>query len=126
MSKTAAIKRASLLAALATTAISGAPAASSSGNEKLTELTIHYAGTNVALVRTTNVVAQVNRPGCHQTWFDRHYMFDVSTSKGKAMFSQLTAAYLAGYSVVLQGGANCTTAGGDVVETLTGVRMYNF
>jgi hypothetical protein len=113
----------SIAAAVAVAASADTTSASQTGLEKITGLTVHHQGPNHVIVRMTNVIPQAQRPACHHSWFDRHYVFDVATNKGRAMLSLLTSAYLAGKSAVVFGGLTCTTVGGDVIETATSVDL---
>jgi hypothetical protein len=114
----------SIVAALTVGAFADSTSASMSPMEKITELAIHMNGANHAIVRMTNVIPQAQRPACHQTWWDRQYIFDVSTARGRAMLSVLTSAYLAGKPAQVNGANTCTTVGPDIIETANGVRLY--
>jgi hypothetical protein len=90
---------------------------------KITRLTVHHAAPNHVIVRMTSVIAQAQRPSCHHSWFDRHYVFDISTNEGRAMLSLLTSAYLAGKTAIVWGGSTCSNVGGDIIETATSVDL---
>ena len=72
-------------------------------------------GTNFARVALTTAVT--GRPACHNATFTTHYGFDVSTAKGKAALSMLTAAQLAGKRVVIFGTAACINVSQGVGTT---------
>jgi hypothetical protein len=109
-----------LVAAFAT--LSPAANATSTVNT-LSDITID--GTNFARL-AVNGPAIGGRPSCHVSTYSRHYAWDISTTKGKAMLATAQAALLAGKSVGVTGGSSCTTlVTGVTIETLTVLTIFN-
>ena len=80
------------------------------------------AGTQYARISVSGTVSG-SRPvnGCHNnSSLNRHWSFDISTAKGKAILSVATAALLSGATVVVVGAGNCLTVSPGVgVEAIS-------
>lgn len=66
------------------------------------------------------------RPACHTPGsFRKHYAWDISTHKGKAMLSAAQAALLSGKPVSASGSGNsCTAMPGGSIETLHTLTLW--
>ncbi|HKY37315.1 MAG TPA: hypothetical protein VJN18_15335 [Polyangiaceae bacterium] len=115
----------SMAAALLVGAFASGSSASVSAYEKIASLTVFRHGTNHVVVGMTTNIPAAQRPTCHEDWdWERQYVFDVSTSKGKALLSLLMSAYLAGKSVTVAGTGSCVTVGTYVLETVGEASLY--
>jgi hypothetical protein len=93
------------------------------GNGKVVSIGV-ASGSNYANVQVTGSAG--TRPACHAAGADL-YGFDISTDKGKAMFSLLQSAMLAGKAVGFGGTSTCTAVCTDpwcVMETLSIITVY--
>jgi hypothetical protein len=93
------------------------------GNGKVVSLAV-ATGVNSAYGQFTGSTG--TKPTCHTAAADS-YGFDISTNKGKAMFSLLQGAMLAGKTVGFGGASTCTIVGSEpysVMETLDIVTVY--
>ena len=110
---------------LVATTLTGAPAARASAVESSTVVDLTIEGTQSARVALSTPVESKGRPTCHVAAYFSHYAFDISTAKGKALFSALQAAQLSGKKVSIVGQFACTDLGnGVVIETLGTLTLW--
>ena len=111
-----------LLAASAFTVVSPSANATSTLNV-VTDVTID--GNNFARLALAGSDI-TGRPSCHTAGsFRKHYAWDISTHKGKAMLSAAQAALLSGKPVSASGsGNNCTSVSGGSIETLATLTLW--
>lgn len=94
--------------------------AASSVSSEVSSLQI--LGTSFVIVNVFPIVSS-GRPSCHNGFYVSSYAFDLSTNKGRAIFSTLQAAVLAKKSVHLIGGSTCTNTGSVTLETIQEVQF---
>lgn len=70
------------------------------------ELRVETGGS--AIVKIDHAVS-AGRPGCANSGNDQYFGFTLTTDGGKAIFSALTAAYLAGRTVYFRGAGSCSS-----------------
>ncbi len=124
MKKTTLIKKSLASLSLVATALTGLPSASASGVDHSTIVDLTIDGAQYARVALKTAPTGA-RPACHNAYFTNHYAFDISTAKGKALFSALQAAQLSGKAVTIYGTTTCTDlGGGNVIETLATLALW--
>lgn len=88
----------------------------------VTDVTVE-TGTNFARVALLSSPTSGVRPGCHNATYTKHYSFDVSTSKGKALLSLAMAALLSGRQLAVLGTGTCLNVGPAFVEEVSSLTM---
>lgn len=75
-------------------------------------VSIQLVGTQYGVV-TVNVSPGSARPACHNTnaTYNGSYAFDISTNKGRAILSTVTAAKLSNLQLDINGANSCTNTG---------------
>lgn len=70
---------------------------------------IQVTGTQFAVVQMESVSG--SRPACHNAQLQFVFSIDLNTNKGRAMYSTINSAYLAGKELVITGSNACINVG---------------
>jgi hypothetical protein len=102
---------------LATLLVAMGPAQATAGYVQGKIDLVEITGSNYAVLEIPGTVTP--RVSCQTAGYNNQFMFDVSTSKGKAMFSIALAAYVASRPVQVVGSGSCTNVGFGSLESVS-------